>query len=272
MATMLQNGHFYGLAVDPLRVGDVLLAETTYAGDAVVPLHAHAHPFFCVPLEGTFVEHLDRTRRILRPRSALYHPSGYDHAETFEHGPARLFNIQMGGEWLSRLEAFDIRLPAEHIALPHGRVPALALQINDEYRHGGERLVVDGLLLVMLGELMKWRRTRERNGVPGWMNDVVAALHASSPAGIGLAELAGIARVHPSHLARTFRAVHGCTIGDYARELRVQRARELLARSALPLARIALQCGFADQSHFTRAFRRTVGVTPAAYRRTARSE
>jgi AraC-like DNA-binding protein len=45
------------------------------------------------------------------------------------------------------------------------------------------------------------------------------------------------------------------------------RAQELLIRSREPLAQIALRCGLSDQSHFTRVFRRLVGVTPGAWRR-----
>jgi AraC family transcriptional regulator len=99
----------------------------------------------------------------------------------------------------------------------------------------------------------------------------VAALHARAPESAGLTELAAIAQVHPAHLARTFRVSFDCTIGEYTRRLRVAQARELLASSALSIAAIAAECGFADQSHMTRVFRREVGVPPAVYRRTVRS-
>lgn len=269
MAATLENGAFYGRAGTPVRVGDVVLTETTYAPDFIVPVHAHAQPFFCLPLEGAFVEHVDRTRRVLRPRSAFYHPRGHDHAETFEHGPARLFNIQLGAEWLARLAPFDVALPEHHMPLPHGRAAAVGLHLHDEYRLGGERLVVDGLLLTLVGELNRSRRIRERGRMPGWMSDVVDAIRADATGAYDLAALAGIASVDPAHLVRTFRRVHGCTPGQYARRLKVARARDLLSGTRLPLARVALMCGFADQSHFTRVFRREVGVTPAVYRRMA---
>lgn len=269
MAATLENGSFYGRAGTPLRVGDVVLAETSYTADFVVPLHAHAHPFFALPIEGAFVEHVDRTRRVLQPRTAFFHPSGHDHAETFEHGPARLFNIQLGAEWLARLAPFDIRLPERHVALPHGRASAIGLHLHDEYRLGGERLVVDGLLLTLIGELNRWRRIRERGRVPGWMGDVVEAVRAGASRNLDLAALADIAGVDPAHLVRTFRRVHGCTPGQYARRLKVAHARDLLSGTRTPLAQVAAECGFADQSHFTRVFRRETGFTPAVYRRLA---
>jgi AraC family transcriptional regulator len=266
MSTLLQNGRFYGRAREPVRVDDAVLTETVYSSGFIVPVHAHAQPFFCVLLEGAFTEHIDRAERIQQTRTGFYHPREWQHAESFHFGPARLFNIQLGGEWLERLSPFDVVLPERHIALGRDRTTALALQLYDEYRLGGERLIIDGLLLAMIGELGRVRRSRER-GVPPWLDTVVEAIHASAPVDPGLAELARIAAVHPSHLARTFRAVQGCTPGEYARRLRVARARELMHGRERPLAAIALECGFTDQSHFTRVFRRETGLTPAAYRR-----
>lgn len=71
-----------------------------------------------------------------------------------------------------------------------------------------------------------------------------------------------MAGVDPAHLARRLRAHYGMTAGAYLREIRVQRAAGALVRSSEPLARIALDAGFADQSHFTRVFRTVHGITP----------
>jgi AraC family transcriptional regulator len=73
--------------------------------------------------------------------------------------------------------------------------------------------------------------------------------------------------VHPVTLARGFRRRFGCTMGDYVRQRRIERAMEQLRSSHDSLAEIALQNGFADQSHFSNLFRRTVGLSPSRYRR-----
>ena len=72
--------------------------------------------------------------------------------------------------------------------------------------------------------------------------------------------------VHPAHLARCFKREYGQTVGEYARALRLEWAAEQLALDDASLAEIALGAGFADQSHFTRAFRQHAGVTPGRYR------
>ncbi|MFD1936140.1 AraC family transcriptional regulator [Nonomuraea mangrovi] len=68
---------------------------------------------------------------------------------------------------------------------------------------------------------------------------------------------------------RAFQAAYGLAPSDYQRQLRLRTARRLIARG-LPLGEVAAQSGFADQSHLTRWFTRTYGVTPGTYRRAGR--
>ena len=79
-----------------------------------------------------------------------------------------------------------------------------------------------------------------------------------------LAEECGLS---PRHFARAFRQSTGVPPHRWLMRHRVQRAKELLRRQALSLADIALRCGFADQSHFTRVFSREVGFSPGQWRR-----
>jgi AraC family transcriptional regulator len=96
-------------------------------------------------------------------------------------------------------------------------------------------------------------------------------VHASVPdAVVTLAGVAEAVGVHPSHLARSFRCAYGKTVGEYARALRLDWATAQLALEDATLAEIAVRAGFADQSHFTRAFRRQTGVTPGRYRELVR--
>jgi AraC family transcriptional regulator len=82
-----------------------------------------------------------------------------------------------------------------------------------------------------------------------------------------LEQLASIAAVHPVHLAQSFRLAYSCSIGEYIRKLRVTRAARQLAHTDQPLAEIAIACGFYDQSHFHRVFKKHVKMTPAQYRK-----
>jgi len=79
-------------------------------------------------------------------------------------------------------------------------------------------------------------------------------------------DLAAAAGLSPIHFARQFKRTTGKAPHQYLIELRVDRARALLAGD-LPIAEIAYRCGFSHQEHLTRLFGRQMGTTPAAYRR-----
>ena len=85
-----------------------------------------------------------------------------------------------------------------------------------------------------------------------------------------MTEVAATVGVHPVHLARVFRLHYGTPVGAYVRGLRLEWAAGRLTASDDNIAQIALQSGFYDQSHFTRAFKHQFGLTPLAYRRAAR--
>ena len=68
----------------------------------------------------------------------------------------------------------------------------------------------------------------------------------------------------------TVHCLTGCTIGEYLRRLRADRACRRLADDQAPLAAIAAECGYADQSHMTREIRRRYGRSPSALRRVTR--
>lgn len=87
---------------------------------------------------------------------------------------------------------------------------------------------------------------------------------------VTLAELAAHAGLSRFELARTFRAQVGLPPHAFQLDLRIARARTLLAGGE-PAAAVAAQCGFCDQAHLTRVFKRAVGVTPARYARSSKT-
>jgi AraC family transcriptional regulator len=70
-----------------------------------------------------------------------------------------------------------------------------------------------------------------------------------------------------AHFARAFKANTGLTPHQFVVNMRLERALELLSASDESMADIAVICGFSDQSHFCRVFRRNFGVSPGTYRR-----
>ena len=88
---------------------------------------------------------------------------------------------------------------------------------------------------------------------------------------VPLRELAALVGVSPFHLCRSFRASTGRTITTFRHELRLRIALERLSERTLDLTDLALDLGYSSHSHFTAAFRRRFGTTPALYRNGGRA-
>jgi AraC family transcriptional regulator len=86
---------------------------------------------------------------------------------------------------------------------------------------------------------------------------------------ISISEVAGACRLSRGYFIKAFRETTGQTPYQWLLAERIRRACELLKQPKMPLAEIAIACGFADQSHFTRVFANVIGATPGNWRRGA---
>lgn len=110
---------------------------------------------------------------------------------------------------------------------------------------------------------------RVRGGLaPHVLRRAQAALKADLKDPPPLPALARLCGLSSRHFARAFRDSTGMTPHQWTMRARVQAAKAMMAEGGERLAEIALACGFADQSHLTRVFKREAGVAPAAWRRT----
>jgi AraC family transcriptional regulator len=107
-----------------------------------------------------------------------------------------------------------------------------------------------------------------RGGLALWrVRKVSAYIESHLDSTIGSADLARLAKLSVFHFCRTFRASFGESPHTYVMRRRIERAKGMMLQSSSPLAQIAIECGLADQAHFSKSFRRFVGESPAAWRR-----
>ncbi|WP_310302513.1 AraC family transcriptional regulator [Sphingomonas sp. BE270] len=84
---------------------------------------------------------------------------------------------------------------------------------------------------------------------------------------ISISEVASLCRLSLCYFVRAFTNTVGIAPYAWFVQQRIVRAKRLLADTTLPLAQVALECGFSDQAHFTKAFSKAAGITPAKWRR-----
>lgn len=247
-------------ALRTLEAGEWRISEKSYFPDRVMRRHAHELSNLTYVLCGGIAETAGRAHQVARAGAWVAKPAGTPHANRVGPAGARV------------LEIVHLAVPGRSRTLSYGwrqgGPEALRfLRIYGELRRAAPdaAFVVSGLCAELFPDPADG--AAKGGAGPEWVCAVRDRLHDTEWGTAPLSELACAFQVHPTYLARVFRRRYGCSIGDYARALRVARAAGRLARqSAASVADIALAGGFADQSHLTRAFHALTGMTPAAYR------
>jgi AraC family transcriptional regulator len=255
-----------------LALDDFLVTDAFFPPHAYLPPHVHERASFATMLEGSFDIAISRHTYACEPQSAVTEPAEERHDNRLGHAGAHVVVIQPDPAAIERLGPCGQWFGAVHHA-PKTPVCAAAWRIARELRapDGATPVAVEGLVLEMLA--LTTRRNWNTDGpahlpAPRWLTRAREELHDRFLDPPRIRDLAAVAGVHPDHLARAFRLRFGAPIGSYLRRLRLDWAATRLESSAERISAIALRAGFADQSHFTRTFKRHTGLTPQAYRRT----
>lgn len=255
----------YGEVLQNISMGGLTLQERIYPSLLNLPKHSHQHAYFCFVLGGSFTETYGSRSRSCGASTLVFNPAGEIHSDLFHTG-SRCFNIQMGDDWLKRWNTTRmIEIPADFTG---GQSAQRAAELYREFRELDEysSLAVEGLALEILAEACRQHNHKSRRLPPRWLNNARDIIRERYREPLGLLALARTVNVHPAHLAREFRRFYGCTMGEFARQRRIEFACRQLSASDASLSEVALAAGFFDQSHFTRSFKRYTGVTPREYR------
>jgi AraC family transcriptional regulator len=169
--------------------------------------------------------------------------------------------------------------PLDGLDLPHLRAAMLAVDAEVTADGAGGPLAAESLANVLAVHLIRHvlsprQPARGRDGTlpRGRLRAVVEYIEEHLDAGPSLEQLAAVARLSPYYFARQFKRATGLAPHQYVILRRVERAKQLLqAETDLPLAEVAADAGFSDQSQFTHHFKRVVGVTPGQFRTRART-
>ena len=254
------NGYF-GTPGRKLQTRNLAVGEWSYPGRLTIEQHSHISPYLSLLLTGQYKETVGSIENEIDGPTAIVHSAGECHHDVFGSRGATIINIDMPDDW------FDAVLSRSRTVYTGLNVNAAITSLTREMsgKSEGAGWFVESAVLQLIGTLVRQRQKRHSD--PSWLQNITVYLQDTYSRNTPLGELAAIAGVHPVHLARHFQKAHGCTVGAYVRSLRINRALGDLSQSKKPIADIALEHGFSDQSHLTRLIRLTTGVTPARWRK-----
>jgi AraC family transcriptional regulator len=203
------------------------------------------------------------------------------------HGPCDSAQVQLEPHLLTRVAAEALDLDPDRVILPpvydlsHPQLRGAMLALDAELRAGGPggRLMAESLANVLAVHLLRHFSSSgsadpHRRSVLAKhkLRAVLEYIHEHLDGELSLDDLAAVVHVSPYHFARLFKNSTGLPPHQYVIARRIERAKELLRdRDLLSLAEVAVETGFSDQSHFTRHFKRLVGVTPRIFQASART-
>jgi AraC family transcriptional regulator len=157
----------------------------------------------------------------------------------------------------------------------------LAIAITNALRDGAaeDGLYIDTIAQMMAVHLARSHSSRSRpvrllptKPLAGWkMRRVIEYIEDNLEGDLSLQAMAAEVDISPLYLARAFKSAVGQSPHQYVLARRIERAKELLRNTDLPVVDVALSSGFSSQSHLSHWFIRQVGVSPAVYRRQATS-
>ncbi|NJR31675.1 MAG: helix-turn-helix transcriptional regulator [Chamaesiphon sp. CSU_1_12] len=196
--------------------------------------------------------------------------------------PSEYVNLQLDPALLQQL-AIDNGLPA-NIAIEHRVIfqdPTIlhvAQLLKGEVINGGiaGNLYVESLRNLLAIHLLRnhtrniIRSTAEIDRLDGWqLKQLQDYIEENLSAELTIASLAASLPMSQFHFARAFKAATGSPPHRYIMQRRIERSKVLLSVTRLSAAEIAYQVGFANQSHFSAQFRKSVGLTPKQFRESA---
>jgi AraC family transcriptional regulator len=193
-------------------------------------------------------------------------------AGTAEQRPDGKYSLQVNEKHLVFQLQPDIAIqaPAEHQL-----VALLAAELDQPGPHS--RLYAESIALALTVQLVRNHGADPvtsvpvRGGLAPWqLRRVLDYLEENLANDVSLSELAAIANLSTAHFSRQFKRSTGLPPHRYQLALRIERAKNLLLGN-LSLKEVALSCGFFDQGHLSKSFRRLVGLSPGAWQRSRRS-
>lgn len=277
MADRLLPGCSHGKVVKRLEIAEFIITENIHPANTELSEHSHENAHFCFVLQGNYTELHDRREIACKPSTLTFRPSGELHRDYFHNRDVRVFIIEIPPKWIENLRDNSLQL-TRAAKFQNGLLPQLTARVNREFHRmdAASSLIIEGLTLEIMAETARFAAAEaaadentERR-IPYWLKQTKEILHAGFSQNLTLKQIAEQVGVHPVHLASVFRQKYHCTVGEYIRALRIDYACREIAKGESALATIALEAGFANQSHFTSAFKRLTGCTPASYRNVSR--
>ena len=258
----LSNGQYLGSNRRRYDAGGIILTETEYHSTVFEGWHAHENIHVSLIIKGGNREQRKQRETHVLPGTLLFYHQHELHRNLHTSHPSKNINLEITEEFLQQYELGEneIEKMARH---PDAGFSLLKMYHEADQADHFSAVSIQMLLLELISDTKKLHKKQP----PLWLKTIVDFLQDNWQEHPGLTELASLSGVSPITVSKHFSKYMGCTLGEYMRKLKIQNALRLIPTGTLSLTEVAYYCGFADQSHFTRNFRKLTHFLPKAYQK-----
>ena len=253
-------------------LGNLIVTDFVQPPSLSIAWHAHEKPTLMFVFAGSVEEKFKRSAFYCESSSVLVRPAKEVHSHFYGSVGANCLAIQVKSELLKSNQqilqvldsiSFKKTSPLSSLA---GKIQN-EMQIMDE----ASPLAIEGYFLEILAQLIRGEKNARNLSPPLWLKNAKDLVHGFFRDSLNLSEIAKEVGVNPTHLAENFRKHFGSTVGEYVRNLRLDFAFHQIIETERPLAEIAHEAGFYDQSHFSKRFKEKFNATPLTIRLNSKS-
>lgn len=221
-------------------------------------LHFHENAHLNFVLDGGIIDKRQKSETEKQAGDLMFFHAGEPHQTLYKRLPEINISFEISDSYFTdksfgairQIESLGKNLNTKFFAIKIYK----ELAIQDEFSESS----IEMLLLNMLS-------AETANFRPKWLDKVIELLNDNWDKPISLNDLATAANVYPTTISKHFPKYISCTLGEYRRRLKIEKSLSLIKTTNQSLTEIAYQCGFHDQSHFTRTFKHLTDFLPRQY-------
>lgn len=265
---ILQKGKFFGTSKKQYYVNGITVIQSSFHNFSNCPWHYHNNAHFAFTTKGTLTE-THRTKKIeVYPGCLMYNHSQEPHCNSNYSENVSALHVDIGEDWFNNYNIKYSEIEGVHL-LENPLLKQFFFKVFKEVNVFDEAspIAIESLVLQAI-ELIQSSQKLKIYNKPPWIDKLKDLLHSNCNEKLTLTSVATELNIHPVYLCQQFPLFFNCNFGEYIRKLRIEKAVQYMLRSEeISLTDISYQCGFADQSHFIRTFKKNIGVTPFNFKK-----
>jgi AraC family transcriptional regulator len=264
----LEKGKFYGTSTKPFQLNGLTIVDSKFYHYTNCPWHYHQNAHFAFTTKGNLVETHKKKQIQLSAGCLLYNHSQEPHCNSKYSDLVSALHIDIDANWFKK---YDINSSLIE-GVKEIRNPIIKNIFHNLFKEvrcldNASNVSIESMVLQSVNEMIQ-TKFLQISGKPAWVFKTKDLLYDRYSENITLQEIALEINIHPVYLCQQFPVYFHCTFGEYIRKIKIEKSVELMfCNPHLTLTEIAYTCGFSDQSHFIRLFKKNIGVTPFAFRR-----